>query len=118
MRLRAGTLALLTIIAGPVALIACNSNPQADIAATEVALTEAEAIALRYVTQPTCNGSNAPLCSDPATVVKIKVADNAAYAAVKTARSLSTPSQADAASAAAAVAALTALTSSLPKGSS
>jgi hypothetical protein len=115
MRLRAAALALLAIAVGPVALVGCGSDPKADLAATEVALTEAEAIALRYVTQPTCNGYNAPLCSDPATVAAIKEADNRAYAAVKLARRINTPTQAEAVAAALAVAELTAITQRLPR---
>lgn len=114
MRPRAAALGLVAVMALSLALAACNTNPQSDIAAAEVALTEAESIALRYVTQPTCNGMNAPLCSDPATVEQIKAADNKAYAAVKAARRLASPSPAEVAVATAAVAELTALTNRLP----
>ena len=48
------------------------------VAGAEVALTTAESAALA------CIGT--PLCSDPATVGRIKAADNRAYAAVKIAR--------------------------------
>jgi hypothetical protein len=54
------------------------------VAAAEIALTNVERLALRYTTLPRCPA--AALCSDAATVQRIKDADNKAYAAVMAAR--------------------------------
>ena len=71
------------ILAACLAVAGCASQsaPVAysnTVAGAEVALTTAERAAL------VCIGT--PLCSDPATVARIKAADNRAYAAVKIAR--------------------------------
>jgi hypothetical protein len=54
------------------------------VAAAVVSLTTAERLALIYTSQPRCTVAPPP-CSDPATVQRIKDADNQAYAAVKAA---------------------------------
>jgi hypothetical protein len=57
------------------------------VAAAEIALTNAERLALHYTGLPRCGTAAAtPLCSNPATVQQIKDYDNRAYAAVKAAR--------------------------------
>lgn len=66
-----------------------SSNPRISntVAAVEIALTNAEKLALHYTALPRCGASAPPLCSDPATVQRIKDADNTAYNAVVKARS-------------------------------
>lgn len=56
-----------------------------DVLAAEQSLTAIERTALIYTTLPRCGGV-ARVCSDPATVQKIKDLDNQAYMAVKAAR--------------------------------
>lgn len=82
------------------ALGACQAGTpaQTPVAEAEVALTTAERLALHYVTLPAC--PKATLCSDAATVAKIKAADNVAYAAVKAARANNTDANVAAANAA------------------
>ena len=68
------------------ALAACanaGAGISAKVDAAVVGLTAAERAALVYTSLPRCPA--AALCSDPATVQKIKDADNIAYAAVKAA---------------------------------
>jgi hypothetical protein len=85
---------------------ACGTTQTAQtVAASEVALTAAEATAFKYATLPSCPVTTGTLCSQPAIVAQIKAADNIAYAAVKAAEG----GTGDAALAAAAVAALVAL---------
>lgn len=56
------------------------------VAAAEIALTNAERLALKYTSLPRCPAATV-ICSDPATVQRIKEYDNKAYAAVVSARS-------------------------------
>lgn len=56
------------------------------IAAAEIALTNAEILALDYTRLPRCMPRMSLACSDPVIVQKIKDADNRAYAAVVAAR--------------------------------
>jgi hypothetical protein len=85
---------------------ACGTTQTAQtVAASEVALTAAEATAFKYATLPSCPSPTGTLCSQPAIVAQIKAADNIAFAAVKAAEG----GAGDAALAAAAVAALVAL---------
>lgn len=56
-----------------------------DVLAAEQTLTATERLALIYTTLPRCGGV-ARVCSDHATVQKIKDLDNQAYMAVKAAR--------------------------------
>lgn len=72
-------------------VVACT--PQAttnavssDVAATEIALTAAETLALSYTSLPRCPVA-APACSTQAAVDNIKALDNKAYTAVVAARS-------------------------------
>jgi hypothetical protein len=76
----------LIIAAGlSLSLAACASNTVGnDAAAAEIALTSAERVALIYTTLPRCGGV-ATICSNPATVDKIKALDQQAYTAVKAA---------------------------------
>lgn len=85
-----------TIIATGVALAVlsgCAGQPTQTtvdngIAAAEIALTEAQRAALLYANLPRCPATPAtPICSDQATVDKIKAADRKAYAAVMAAKS-------------------------------
>lgn len=74
-----------------VALTACAPQPTtnavtSDVAATEIALTAAETLALSYTSLPRCPIA-APACSTQATVDNIKALDNKAYTAVVAARS-------------------------------
>lgn len=57
------------------------------VVATEVALTAAEQLATLYATRPRCPLQVPPMCSDPATVARIKALDQIAYGAVKAAES-------------------------------
>lgn len=57
-----------------------------DVAAAEIALTAAERLAFIYTSLPHCLSAPSPVCSDPATVAKIKALDNRAYSAVVAAR--------------------------------
>lgn len=71
-------------------LTGCAGNPPSaatsnGVAGAQVALTAAEKAALTYSSLPQCP-KQAPLCSDAATIGKIKSADTAAYNAVKAAR--------------------------------
>jgi hypothetical protein len=74
-------------LAAVVLLSACNATVAIsnDVAAAEVSLTAAEQAALIYTNRPRCGGT-VTLCSDPATVAKIKALDNQAYTAVTMAR--------------------------------
>jgi len=76
----------------PVALLAaCAQSGQTTVAQVAVALTAADQVALQYAQLPACgSGGAAGLCSDPATVAKIKAAAQAAYQAVKTAEASGT----------------------------
>lgn len=82
---------LLTIVGGllAVALLGC-ANPAVNnsVAALEISLTAAETLATNYVALPRCPA--AAVCSDPATVSKIKSLDQQAYTAVKAAEADST----------------------------
>lgn len=105
---------LVYTTAGALLLAGCGATPaavQTNVAQLEVALTAAEKAAFLYATRPQCPTS-APLCSDAATVAKVKAADNTAYAAVKGARAAPT----DTAQAARASAAVAALVSMIPAG--
>ena len=98
----------------PLFLCACPSNPANTAPALETALTAAEATALHYVTLPACapgatSQTGGALCSQATVVTQIKLADNAAYAAVKKFEA-GTGTQADAS---AAIAALTVLVPAL-----
>lgn len=79
-------------------LVACSTAPTIgtppisqtpvisnSVAAAQIALTNAERVALLYTTLPRCP-VNPPPCSDPATVQTIKDYDNKAYDLVKAAR--------------------------------
>lgn len=65
-------------------LVACGVPLSNDILAAEVALTAAEKAATIYAELPRCPA--AALCSSQATVNKLKVLDNTAYNAVKSAQ--------------------------------
>lgn len=74
-----------------IALNACAPQPTvnavtSDVAATEIALTAAETLALSYTSLPRCPIA-APACSAQVTVDNIKALDNKAYTAVVAARS-------------------------------
>lgn len=104
----------LTILCTAGLLAACSQTQSAQTAAgAAVALTVAEATALHYVTLPVCpSGSmnlapNGTLCSQPSITGQIKVADNAAFVAVKAA-------EADPTAVGAAYAAIAALTTLTP----
>lgn len=57
-----------------------------DVATLEIGLTAADQLALAYISQPLCGSPKAgQLCSQIAIVRKIKIASDAAYAAVKAA---------------------------------
>ena len=68
-------------------LAACSTSTSVsnDVAATEIALTAAERVALIYTTLPRCS-SSATLCSTQAMVDKIKSLDQRAYTAVEAAK--------------------------------
>jgi hypothetical protein len=70
-------------------LAACSTAPTTtvsnSVAAAQIALTNAERVALLYTSLPRCP-VNPPPCSDPATVQRIKDYDNKAYDLVKAAR--------------------------------
>lgn len=70
-------------------LAGCAAPPTVSksVAAAEIALTNAERLALIYTTLPRCGPVSPPLCSDPGIVQTIKDYDNRAYAAVMAARS-------------------------------
>jgi hypothetical protein len=83
---------MLAVVAA-LPLAACGSLAPAPpatvangIAAVEIALTNAEILALDYTTLPRCMPQMLLACSDPAIVQKIKDYDNRAYAAVTLAR--------------------------------
>lgn len=95
------TLILLAGCAGTATNPAAST--QTGVAAAEVALTAAEKAALTYASLPQCP-VGAPICSDAATIAKVKAGDNTAYAAVKAARA--SGASADIAVANAAIAAL------------
>lgn len=59
-----------------------GSSAKSDVAAAEVALTTADTLAAAYVSLPACGGAT-KVCSDPATVTKIRAAAANAYAQVK-----------------------------------
>lgn len=68
----------------------CAQGQQATagVEAAEIALTDAERLALIYTSQAPCGAAGAapaPLCSDPATKARIKQLDQSAYQAVKAA---------------------------------
>lgn len=66
------------------ALSACSTATTTvsnDVAAAEVSLTTAEHLALFYTRLPRCGGAVA-ICSNQATVDKIKALDSTAYTAV------------------------------------
>lgn len=70
-------------------LAACSTAPTTTIsnsvAAAQIALTNAERLALVYTSMPRCHVAPPP-CSDQVTVQRIKDYDNQAYDAVKAAR--------------------------------
>ena len=69
-------------LVGLLGLSACGSTTA--VVSAENALATAETLATQYVKLPACGApTSPPLCSDAATVAKIKAADNVAYAAVK-----------------------------------
>ena len=73
---------IFVIGAAGLLLVGCAGQGN-DIIAAEVALTAAEKAATIYARLPRCPGP--AVCSDQATVDKIKAADNTAYNAVKAA---------------------------------
>ncbi len=76
---------LLAALVG-LGLTACATAPQTTVAQVAVALTAADQVALQYVDLPRCGTAGATVvCSDAATVVRIKTAAATAYQAVKTA---------------------------------
>ena len=102
---KAVTLALLAGLLC-VGLVACGSQaPATTVAEAEVGLTVAERGAFQYAKLPACPA--VALCSDPAIVVKIKAADNVAFAAVRVAAKSAAGS--DIAAAMSAIASLSAL---------
>jgi hypothetical protein len=92
------------------ALTACASpGVSAKVDAAVVGLTTAESLALIYTKLPRCTTPSAPsLCSDQATVDKIKSLDTTAYNAVKAA-------EANEALLGVALSAVTAFQSAIPK---
>ena len=56
-----------------------KQSPVATVSATEAALAASGKVAVAYMQQPPCTGSNGPLCSDAELKAKIKLAFNAAY---------------------------------------
>ena len=67
-----------------------NPVSPADIAATEVALTTAETLALNYMRLPLCGTAEASkLCTRASVKQTVKDADNRAYAAVQSLRASS-----------------------------
>ena len=77
----AAAAALLLVLAATGA--ACTTGqPQQTAALLESGLTVAEQTALGYFKLPRCP-TQAPVCSDPALVLKIAAADNAAFKAIK-----------------------------------
>ncbi len=79
----------LILVAG-LGLAACAGQQttnavSSDVAATEIALTAAETLALSYTSLPRCPA--AAVCSTQAVVDNIKALDNKAYTAVVAARS-------------------------------
>lgn len=76
-------LLLAALIGLSVPLAGCtNGQPQQTAALLESGLTVAEQTALGYFKLSRCP-AQAPVCSDPALVIKIAAADNAAFKAVK-----------------------------------
>jgi hypothetical protein len=90
-------------------LSACASQGSG-IAETKVALTLADRLAVVYITAPACPSPDGRICSDAATVAKIKAAASLAYSAVKQAEA----GKIDPAQAAAEVAALALLIPTAP----
>ena len=107
-------------IAALATLAACSTPIINDLAATEQAYTGAEITATAYIKLPACGSAGATaICSNPAKVVQIKNADNAAFTALSTVRAAIlancpsgaiTPCSVDMTPAQNAVAAFTALT--------
>jgi hypothetical protein len=80
-------LALSTITA----LAACSTNQQADIDGFKVGLAAADTGASYYTNLPPCTTPvTAEVCSDPATVVKIRSAGASAFAAIQQAQGVVT----------------------------
>lgn len=102
---------------------ACSTPVINDLAAIEQTYTGAEITATAYIRLPACGAAGATaVCSDPATVARIKQADNTAFLALSTARTAIlaqcppgqiTPCSVDLTPAANAVAAFGALTTGL-----
>lgn len=78
-----------------------TSSPSQAIAASEVALTAADQLALQYVTLPLCGPTAPKLCSQASISVQIKAQAQNAYNAIQAAKA--NPTSATAAAAAAAV---------------
>ncbi len=78
--------AVLAASLGACASQQATNAVSSDVAASEIALTAAETLALSYTSLPRCPKA-APACSAQATVDKIKALDNTAYNAVVMARS-------------------------------
>lgn len=71
------------ILAGALALAACQPTAQVSnaVSAAVIALTDVDRLVLVYTTLPRCPG--ATICSDPATVVRVKALAQKAHDAVK-----------------------------------
>lgn len=82
---------LASLAPASVLLLAACAAPSVGVSnavlAAEQSLTLAEQTALIYTRLPRCDTSGATICSDQATVDRIKALDNKAYAAVVAARS-------------------------------
>lgn len=78
-----------------------TSSPVQAIAASEVALTAADQLALQYVTLPLCKSGGPALCSQASISAQIKAQAQNAYNAIQAAKQ--NPTSASAAAAAAAV---------------
>jgi hypothetical protein len=104
---RRALLALLGTTALIVAACSSTQSPSTAIAASEVALTAADQLAIQYVTLPLCGPTAPKLCSSASISAQIKTQAQNAYNAIQAAKA--NPTSAAAAAAAAAVSELQAL---------
>lgn len=107
----------LALCLGTSMLSSCTTGqPQQTTATLESGLTAAERAALGYTSLPRCPQSSG-VCSDQATVTKIKAADTQAYNAIKAAEAVAVQGgNPDTTAAEASLSALVSLVSALPKG--
>lgn len=80
-------LLLFPLLAGAMLLAGCttqtSSSTPAQITAVEEGVTIAETLALNYTRLPACP-TQAPVCADPATKLRVKASGQRAHDAVKT----------------------------------